>query len=104
MNRLEFNYNWNNKLQCKVFTTIRLDNPKYTEGVKYDIVLKGESLGNAEIIGVKKMFLKDINEYIAGIDTGYSEEECKNIIMKMYPNYDFSNKKLVFILLKYEQN
>ena len=104
MNKLEFNYNWNNKLQCKVFTTIRLDNPKYTEGVKYDIVLKGESLGTAQIIGVKKMFLKDINEYIAGIDTGYSAEECKNIIMKMYPKCDFEKTKLLFILLKYEQN
>lgn len=101
-NVFEFNYNWNNKLQCKVFTTIRLQNDKYVIGDKYEILLKKDRLGTAQILDIKNMFLKDINEYIAGIDTGYSAEECKNIILKMYPRQDFTNKKLSFILLKYE--
>lgn len=108
-NKINFNYNWNNKLQCKIFTTIRLENPKkYIINEKYEIFLKEKSLGIAQIVDIKNMFLKDINEYIAGIDTGYNAEECKNIILKMYPNYDFEKGKISFILLKYveqvEQN
>lgn len=98
---ISFSFNWNNKLDCKAFTTLRLENKKYQANLLYKIKLKGEEKGTAKCIAVKTFFLKDINEFISYIDTGYSKEECYNIIYKMYPNVDFNETRLSLILLNY---
>jgi hypothetical protein len=98
--KLEFSYNWNNKLNCKAFTTLRLYNPdKHRTGTPLEIFLKGADLGTGSIQGVKPMMLNDINEYIARIDTGYNREECINIIKRMYPKVDFSKQQMVLLLV-----
>lgn len=53
-----------------------------------------------EIIKVTPFYLKDLPEITAYLDTGYSLEETKNIITRMYPDVDFSTKQLAIILLK----
>jgi uncharacterized protein YqfB (UPF0267 family) len=40
---------------------------------------------NIKIYSVKEIKMSAINEYIAGLDTGYGVEACKQIIMNMYP-------------------
>ncbi len=98
---LPFSYNWNNKLDCKSFTTLRLKNRKRFEiGRKYKITLKKAFKKHAEIVGIKTLLLKDISDYIAYLDTGYSKEECQSIIRKMYPHKNFEHQELDFILLK----
>ena len=85
MKTITFSYNWNNKLGCKAFTTIRLYNPnKYKIGETYKINLKKECIGAGKIIAIKNFMLKELNEFIAHIDTGYSKEECEKIIRRMY--------------------
>lgn len=101
MDKISFSFNWNNKLEAKAFTTIRLLQPdKYRTGETYQISLKRKDLFQAKIIEVKPFWLKDLNEFIAHLDTGYCKEECKNIIIKMYPNVNFLQKQLSLILLK----
>lgn len=99
MQSLNFSSNWNNKLSCKVFTTIRLSN-RFNIGSVVDVKLKGKSLCSAKCTGKKKMKLSSINEYIAGIDTGYSADECKKVIRTMYSNknIDWSKQPLYFYL------
>lgn len=98
---IPFNYNWNNKLDCKAFTTLRLHNPnRFRVGQTYRITLKKSFKKHAKIEGVKILLLKNVSDYIAFLDTGYSKEECQNIIKKMYPNKNFEHQKLAFILLK----
>lgn len=80
---LTFSYNWNNKLDCKVFTTIRLSN-RFQIGQKVEIILKGKSLGYGEIIDIKGFYLENLNDWLAMIDTGYSANECRKILKKMY--------------------
>lgn len=98
---INFSYNWNNKLASKAFTTIRLTNQtKYQVGREYVICLKEKPLFNAVIIEIKKFYLDQLNEFMARIDTGYSIQETKDIILRMYKKVDFENKVLYYILLQ----
>ncbi len=101
METLSFSYNWNKKLECDFFTTLRLFNPvKYGIGNKLIIELKAEQKKIAEVVGHKKVMLDDINEFIAGLDTGYSVIETKNILRRMYPSVNWKTQGLSFVLLK----
>ena len=100
METIEFTTNWNKKLQCNAFTTIRLFNPgKYRVNQVYRIVLKKNFIMQAAIVAVKPFMLHDLNDYIAYLDTGYNANECKLIIQRMYANIDFSKTQLSLILL-----
>lgn len=101
MQTLSFSYNWNKKLECDFFTTLRLYNPeKYNVGAQLIIEMKAEQKKIATVIAHKKIMLADINEFIAGLDTGYSVEECKNILRRMYPKANWQTQYLSFVLLK----
>ena len=104
-NVVDFSYNWNNKLQCSSFTSIRLANNKYKIGEKYGVRLKGQfKLFFACVVDKKSLKLKDINEFIAHLDTGYSALECQSIIKKMYKNnraINWETQELELILFKY---
>ncbi|QAA81388.1 hypothetical protein EI546_06440 [Aequorivita sp. H23M31] len=104
MKTINFSYNWNNKLECKAYTTLRLENPsKYKVGEVYDVTLKDEVLHTATIVDIKILRLDQLNDYIAYLDTGYNLDECRNIIKRMYSKVDFSTKKLAFILLRKQE-
>jgi hypothetical protein len=99
MNEIVFTYNWNKKLDCRCFTSIRLSD-RYKVGDKYKIVLKpGRKLsgdmvikGIAEILEIKQFYLVQLNTFIAYLDTGYSIAECRKIIERMYPNADWGKQ------------
>jgi len=100
--KLKFSTNWNNKLNCDYFTTIRLYSEKFIVGDTYDIVLKSKHLKFAECRGFKVFYIEQINEYIAGLDTGYDVAETKKLIKSMYKNLnlDWTTQRLVFLLFK----
>lgn len=104
MYRLKFSYNWNNKLDCRAFTTIRIFNPtQHIVGNKVAIELlqRGNiiSKGVGTIMCINRFLLDQMNPFISFIDTGYSVEECKSILHKMHPNIDFNIYKLALILV-----
>lgn len=85
METIDFSYNWNNKLECRAFTTLRRHNPtKYKEKETYAIRLKGDTLYEAICIAVKTFPLSKLNVFISYLDTGYSLEETMKIIQRMY--------------------
>lgn len=97
---IPFSYNWNNKLDCKALTTIRIYSPhNHVPDRAVLLNLKGVGKGTGKIKGVKKFYLADLNDYMAYIDTGYNKEECAKIIRTMYPTFDFANKYMAFILI-----
>lgn len=103
-NRIEFSTNWNGKLHNNAFTSIRLWNEKkYVIGRDYDVWLSHIRKGFAKLVAVKRMKLHQINEYIARIDTGYSADECQNIIRTMYKNkrIDWNTQDLALCLFVY---
>lgn len=101
MQQLKFSHNWNNKLNCNCFTTLRIENlNKYKVGNIFEVILKKEVLKKVMVIEVKSLYLHQLNEYISQLDTGYSTPETKEIFKKMFPKIDFSTTKLNFVLLK----
>lgn len=100
--QISFSENWNNKLSCTVFTTLRLHSPKYYVGAKFEIMLKSKHLKFAQVVQVKVLKLSEINEYIGGLDTGYSAKETQELIKTMYSKYnlDWKTQSLDFILLR----
>jgi hypothetical protein len=99
--KLNFSYNWNNKLNCNYFTTIRLHNPtKYFKTGVYDVFLKEEFKGEAVIIDIKSQLVENMTEYSCGLDTGYSKSEAVEILRRMYPKIDLMSAKFDFILLR----
>lgn len=103
MSKITFTTNWNNKLDCKAFTTLRLRNDsKYVPGQKYSIYHKDKFRGYAVIRSISHFHLHNLNNFISYLDTGYSKEECAAIIKKMYSKVDFTKKELSLILLVYD--
>ena len=105
MKEIVFSYNWNNKLDCKAFTSIRLSNT-YKISDEYKIVLQPKNQmpvvkGIAKIIDIKKFSIDQVNDFISYLDTGYSKKECIDIINRMYPSADWTKQKLSLILFKY---
>lgn len=86
---IQFSYNWNNKLENKAFTTIRLHNPtKYKTGETYDIQLNETPKGTATLTDKRTLRIEQLNEFICRIDTGYSQPETMEILKRMYKNID----------------
>lgn len=101
---LPFSQNWNNKLGCLCFSTIRLYNlRKYDVGKRLDIVLNRKLLGTATVQQVKSMYLHQITPGMAMLDTGMSLGETRGLISKMYPNKDWTQQRLMWVLLKYDK-
>jgi hypothetical protein len=101
---LDFSYNWNNKLECNSFSTLRLRNDtKYYAGAKMNIRLKGIDKGTATIVAVSYFALDKINESVARLDTGYSESDCNDFIRKMYKDIDWNRQQLCFCILSYDK-
>lgn len=108
MNIIDFNYNWNNKLNNTAFTTIRLRNDKkYVINNKFYIDLhtgkNKVSKGIATIIDIKHFTINKLNNYIAFLDTGYNSTEATRIIQTMYKNkippINWDTQELSLILL-----
>lgn len=84
---LKFSYNWNNKLECNAFTTLRMpDNWNVGDTVSIFLAKGKEWIYKGDgLILEKKTFYRDsINEYVARLDTGYSATKCKDLLTKMY--------------------
>lgn len=106
METLNFSTNWNNKLRCRSFTTIRIRNDtKYHKGAVLNIALQKYPKGKAKIIDITYMTLDNISEWIARLDTGYSANECKEMLKTMYknkPQINWETQVLAYMLLAWE--
>lgn len=86
---LKFSRNWNQKLLCPCFSTIRLHNPqKYLLYAQYEIISEVKKdpvlIGVAQLVYIKLFKLAQINDAMGYLDTGYSAKETQKIIEKMY--------------------
>lgn len=98
---LHFTHNWNNKLDCKAFTTIRIYNErKHVKGARFNIILKRtENKGMGVIHDVKPFLLAQLNSFMSYLDTGYPVEQCRNIMERMYSKMDLTKTKFALILI-----
>lgn len=99
---LTFSTNWNNKLDCDVFSTIRLGAAKYFKGNKFKIVLKNGTPFFATVLEVYWFKLNQLTDARAYLDTGYDKEKTIDIIRTMYKNTEVNvdEANFVYVLLK----
>lgn len=109
MDKITFSSKWNtrhdhSKIDLNCFTSIRLEGPKWILGNWYKVILTGSSreYAPAKLVDIKPFLLKNLTEYVARIDTGYSREVTQGIIQKMYPQVDFEKRRLVLLTFAYK--
>lgn len=110
MDEINFSNNWNNKLECDCYTTIRLTSDKYVFGRAYQINRTKKTkagtektyLHDAVIAAMHVMTIDKITNFMAYIDTGYDAVQCRDIIRKMYKysNINWNTQTISFILLR----
>lgn len=104
--RLTFSANWNNKLLCRSFTTIRLirDVP-FKKGQIVDIYRDQYFKGKAKIIDLKCIEFSKINDWMAWIDAGVSLKDFVILFKSFYknqPQIDWETQKVYYMLLAWE--
>jgi len=106
MKDISFTTNWNNKLNCMAFTTIRISSQTYQVGESYNVKLKGRIQGIYKIVSKKTILLNTVNDWMGLLDTGYNATETARIIKKIHNarNYDWETQKLDYILLVKEKS
>ncbi len=104
MDTIKFSNQWNGKLKCKVFTTIRLKSFKYQIGKTFRIELNGEYIGKATIKGMRILQLNKINEFISLLDAGLEPPQMVNMLKTMYKNKvpNIDTAEFYYILLKWD--
>ena len=102
MRELKFSTNWNKKLCCNVFTTLRL-NDQMQIGDLVLVKIKDKNRGIVEILDKKMIYLSELTDDICYLDTGYNAEETKKILQTMYKNknVNWKLKPLYLYFLKY---
>jgi len=84
MDQINFSYNWNNKLDCKFFTSIR-NSDRYQIGERYEVSLKGRPIKIVKCVGKKAVTVQSITQEECWIDTGYSKTTTTGMLDKMHP-------------------
>jgi hypothetical protein len=105
---IKFQTNWNKKLGCDYFTTLRLANPaKYQPGAQHKVLLLEKGIwrdyGFAEVVSIRNLRIHQLNEFICGLDTGYGVDETKNILYTMYKDKVTDVNKAEFNLVLYRK-
>lgn len=86
MKTISFNLNWNGKLYCNCFTTIRPKNDvKYQLNETYNVRLKGVDMGDVELFYLIDFKLNQLKDSMSLIDMGYLAKYGKEIIADLYP-------------------
>lgn len=101
---IHFSTNWNKKIGCHFFTTIRLSNPKkYRLGKIYRILKNEDYLIDARIVLIEDYTLYTLPEFICYTDTGYNKTQTISMLQSMYQakQIDWHKQLLSIILLEH---
>lgn len=83
--RINFSKNWNNKLNCFFFTTIRPVSEKYKSGERFDIRINDVFYCYADLIEIKTLTISQITERNYNIlDSGLNASEFYDLMSKFY--------------------
>lgn len=100
---LKFSQNWNNKLFCPFFNTLRLSG-RFEVGRSYNLYLNDTALGVVKCVSKKRYdTLTQLPNDICLLDTGYDKAGTINIICRMYklPEQEIDNVAVYSYVFKY---
>lgn len=95
--KLSFSTNWNGKLDCTYFTTLRLSS--FNVGDALEIWHKSLYKGEGRVVDKKIINLNQISDWIGYLDTGYNAHETKKILMTMHHTVTDWDKQLIYYYL-----
>ena len=107
---IHFSYNWNNKLSCKSFSTVRLWNPKKYELIDlFEVTLKKDaknpkvSLGIARLQVINKFLLHKVTPGISFLDANLTVIDFQQLVKTMYKNkgINFKEHQMCFLVFQY---
>ena len=104
MTNIHFMKNWNNKLDCDIFTTIRVYNPnRHYIGAEYTITWLHDNLiltlEPRVCIHMNTFKLAILTNGLALLDTGYNAKETTSMIRAMYKNKNIDVDQVTFCAL-----
>ncbi len=103
--QIKFAHNWNNKLECKLFTTIRnwrKDKEEYYKaciGHIFDVMLSNNKIGEAVLRGAFVEDIQDIPVLILMLDTGMTSIPD---ILKLFKKFGVEEKVIVLLFERKE--
>lgn len=102
---IKFKRNWNNKLLCPCFSSLRLKNPVYYRvGKVFDVQLFKSGRYNhyryAELVFTKDTYLYALSDYFTFMDANMQRDKFIKMIETMYKNkvHDFDNTLFSILL------
>ncbi len=110
METVSFTHNWNQKLNCRSFSTVRIENPiKYRLNQEYRIYLKQTGLkqpidkGVAILKHIEYFNLYEVNEAVCYLDANLNRDTFIKLVLTMYKNsgVDFRVKRMAFMIFQY---
>lgn len=115
MKTLKFSQNWNNKLDCDYFTTIRLYNKE-----KYDyyfdifknkeeiaILLNNKEKCIARIVDIEVRLMRDISDFSVMVDVGADRHTFEMLMSSMYskkPEWNSNFTRLIILCIRKEHD
>jgi hypothetical protein len=100
MRTINFSYNWNNKLDNKVFTTIRGNFIAMEPGTSVQIMLKNKLYCWAKVKECILCKFADINPLIIYLDTGYAPNEAYELFKSMGLDVNDKTKDCMLLILE----
>jgi hypothetical protein len=110
MKTLEFSHNWNRKLDCGSFSTVRLFNPsKYVLLDLYSISLNDKQVhetifkGVARLQSISNFQLDKVSPAISFLDSNLPVIDFIKLVKTMYKNkkINFNTQKMSFLVFQY---
>lgn len=97
--KIIFSKNWNKKLYCHYYTTIRKSSAYYVPGEYYFVFQAGHAADHRALLITKKtILLEQLPEITAYLDTGMNQQQTKELFRSMYPQADWNTQKLDILL------
>ena len=104
---IKFQKNWNRKLNCDYFTSIRLASPKYKTGKVFRLLLMENGIyrdmGYARIISVKSIRLNQINDLISYSCKGMDPARIQDALYFKYKDFVRDIGMATFYVILFER-
>ena len=110
MNQIKFSKNWNDKLRCDYWTTIRLYTREkaiyYTGNIEQDfnVVINGRKYCEARLVGVCFTALCTIPEHLTYTDAAMNRQDFTKLMAQMYSKKpEWKERDTKFIILTFKR-
>lgn len=100
MNKIKFQHNWNRKLDCPYFTTIRkwtVEKERYYRGLigkRFSVFLNGSKKRHATLLHARNSTTDSVDNELLLIDTGMERKKA----LELFRNFGIEPNELVLVL------